>query len=445
MPTSWFVQNRPAAAQEIDNSYLNLTPAKPWLFTPHFGGGSNCWWGCTPRMLPEDFALQTTYGVGTDWPFSYSDLESYYCIAEEWMGISGYNGAQPAWRSRPYPLGPHRLNAPDEVLHKAYPDTFIPQPTARASQNIKGGRGKCCANGTCSTCPVDAKFTIHNSFGTPYEDPRVQLLLQSPVRTIRLGATTADGVQYQSSDGAEHTAFGNLIAIGANALFTPQLLEASGDSHTQLGKGLVEQVGVNVEVLLDGLDNFSGSTSLTGNGYMLYAGAHRATKAAALIQTINVPQRPLRMERGKWRQKMEIQVTFEDLRQAKNHVRAETESAKPVTRFEGISAYTQRGLAELDQDLNRVLSPLPVENIQVLEVTQTEGHIMGTTMMGTDPLLSVADHAGVHHRYRNLVLLGSGLFPTAAPANPTLTLSAMAIRTADWLQSSDPSNHGSMK
>ena len=185
MPTSWFVQNRPAAAQEIDNSYLNLTPAKPWLFTPHFGGGSNCWWGCTPRMLPEDFSLQTTYGVGTDWPFSYSDLESYYCIAEEWMGISGYNGAQPAWRSRPYPLGPHRLNAPDEVLHKAYPDTFIPQPTARASQNIKGGRGKCCANGTCSTCPVDAKFTIHNSFGTPYEDPRVQLLLQSPVRTIR--------------------------------------------------------------------------------------------------------------------------------------------------------------------------------------------------------------------------------------------------------------------
>jgi choline dehydrogenase-like flavoprotein len=37
----------------------------------------------------------------------------------------------------------------------------------------------------------------------------------------------------------------------------------------------------------------------------------------------------------------------------------------------------------------------------------------------------------VHHRWRNLFVLGGGSFPTISPANPTLTLSALSLRAAD--------------
>ena len=39
------------------------------------------------------------------------------------------------------------------------------------------------------------------------------------------------------------------------------------------------------------------------------------------------------------------------------------------------------------------------------------------------------DSFGVHHRLRNLVVLGGSMFPTAPPANPTLTLAALALRS----------------
>jgi choline dehydrogenase-like flavoprotein len=59
------------------------------------------------------------------------------------------------------------------------------------------------------------------------------------------------------------------------------------------------------------------------------------------------------------------------------------------------------------------------------------GHIMGTYRMGDDPKTSVVDSFQRSHDHNNLYLVGSGTFPTGGTANPTLTLSALAIRTAD--------------
>jgi glucose dehydrogenase len=59
------------------------------------------------------------------------------------------------------------------------------------------------------------------------------------------------------------------------------------------------------------------------------------------------------------------------------------------------------------------------------------GHIMGTYRMGDDPKTSVVDSFQRSHDHDNLYLVGSGTFPTGGTANPTLTLSALAIRTAE--------------
>jgi len=64
------------------------------------------------------------------------------------------------------------------------------------------------------------------------------------------------------------------------------------------------------------------------------------------------------------------------------------------------------------------------------------GHIMGTYRMGDNPKTSVVDSNQRCHDHNNLYLVGSGTFPTGGTANPTLTLSALALRTADNIVSS---------
>jgi choline dehydrogenase-like flavoprotein len=59
------------------------------------------------------------------------------------------------------------------------------------------------------------------------------------------------------------------------------------------------------------------------------------------------------------------------------------------------------------------------------------GHIMGTYRMGTDPRTSVVTPEQRSHDHANLFLLGSGVFPTGAASNPTLTIAALALRAVD--------------
>ena len=54
---------------------------KHWNFTVAFGGGTNCWFAQTPRLHPSDFKTNSMYGVASDWPITYEDLEPFYCEA----------------------------------------------------------------------------------------------------------------------------------------------------------------------------------------------------------------------------------------------------------------------------------------------------------------------------------------------------------------------------
>ncbi len=63
-------------------------------------------------------------------------------------------------------------------------------------------------------------------------------------------------------------------------------------------------------------------------------------------------------------------------------------------------------------------------------------HHMGTTRMSDDPHLGVTDATGRVHGVANLYVVGSSVFPTSGWANPTLTIVALALRTAEALSRS---------
>ncbi len=61
-------------------------------------------------------------------------------------------------------------------------------------------------------------------------------------------------------------------------------------------------------------------------------------------------------------------------------------------------------------------------------------HHMGTTRMSTDPTLGVVDGDCKAHDLDNLYIAGSSVFPTVGHANPTLTLTALALRLGEHLK-----------
>jgi choline dehydrogenase-like flavoprotein len=259
-------------------------------------------------------------------------------------------------------------------------------------------------------------------------------MLGATVRAVETAAGRATGVTYEQ-DGAVTEVGGDLVVLAAIAIFNPHVMLRSGLEHPLLGKRLHEQVGIGATIDLDGVDGFQGSTSMTGHGYMLYDGAHRAERAACLIEWFNIPY--IRLEPGKWRQRMVLRFVFEDLPDERNYVRPSAENPDmPEIVYDGHSDYTQRSLDTLAAAVPKLLEKLPVESIHITDhIEPTQFHIQGTTLMGDDPQQSVVDRNLVHHGVRNLLVLGSSVFPTGAPANPTLTIAALSLYAANRLTS----------
>ena len=102
----------------------------------------------------------------------------------------------------------------------------------------------------------------------------------------------------------------------------------------------------------------------------------------------------------------------------------------------------------------KVVNNIPEQNAIRLELARTEGlaifhaadtsklwasgrnpeHLLGGTVMGDDPDRSVTNAYGQTHEVDNLFVAGASLFPTSAGVNPTATLTALALRTADYLR-----------
>jgi choline dehydrogenase-like flavoprotein len=405
----------------------NNTPEKPWLFDPNFGGTSYSWTGCTPRFMPSDFQINSLYGVGLNWPISYDELEPFYSEAEQIMTVAGPDKT-PFPKSEKYPLPPHALSSVDKILNENYGVNYISQPSARATR--VGPRGKCCSSTICHLCPTNAKFTIENGM-TVYEDSRVELIYDAQVYSLEAYNDHIKSVLYVK-EGRQLKIDGDLIVLGANAIFNAHILLNCGDTNPNTGRYLSDQVSFFAYVFLDGLDNVGGGSKNPANGYMFYDAVDRSKLAASLIETYN--DFTLRNEFGKWRKIAKFKFMFEDIPNFNNYILKSSNILVPEVRYHGFSDYVIRGYENLRLTIDEVFSVLPVEEIHLDENVQKDGaHIMGTTRMSKSADLGTVDENMMHHQYRNLVLVGGSVFPSISPTNPTLTISALSIRAASKL------------
>ena len=93
-----------------------------------------------------------------------------------------------------------------------------------------------------------------------------------------------------------------------------------------------------------------------------------------------------------------------------------------------------RGAAFLAERLERWLRAAGADEVWHAPRLFVEArHSYGGTRMGNDPESSVVDRFGFVHDAPNLGVLGTSVYPTSGGHNPTLTLQALASRTAQHL------------
>jgi glucose dehydrogenase len=477
--------NQPGTGKEKYYDYADITKhAFKAGYNRMVGGSTWSWRGNCPRYLPSDFKLKSLYGVGRDWPLDYNELEPWYCDAEWELGVSGnhreLDGLFGAYRSRPFPMSGIPLTYSDEQIKKRIDGEdvlgtkvrVVTTPQARNSAFFDG-RPACEGESNCiPLCPIQAKYDATNHLRRLLQKPQIELRTAAVVTQIEQRAGRVTEVRYvdwRANPPKEHTVRATVVVLAAHAIESPKILRMSNlaNSSGQVGKNLMDHVQFElIASFPESLYPFRGPQSVTGledfregdfrkdrSAFRMTIGNDgwgRTGSPASVIGRL--------LDAGKFGSalpgEIEDQITrmvrlsfsTEMLADPNNEVDLSPKKdalgiPRPRFKFD-IGAYVEAGLRrgmEVSTELFKIMGatipppPLskPLDNAATKRMNwNTAAHIMGTCIMGDDPKDSVVNRWGKAHDLENLWIIGSSVFPTSATSNPTLTLAALALRTA---------------
>ena len=442
------------------------------------GGLAMHWGGVTPRWSPEDFRTRSLFGVGTDWPISYDDLDPFYQEAEELMGVAGEQGpAEMDPRGKPFPMAPmpltYNLGLLQEWSAKAG-ITMWSQPVAKNSRPFDG-RSECCRNDTCSPiCPIGAKYSPDFTWNRLRARNRITLYPRTLVRKLVL----ADGsMRIASAQAVQHTATGagtpvefraKKFVVAGGYVWSSHLLLLSAGSR--LPNGAANRSG-NVGKYLAGHRNqqafislplrmfpgINGQHSLLTKQFMRSPVGNKYLRHDLRVWESTFARGPrLRGDDGSLMLGDEIMSDWrERTRTGVARVRAyydvipdrSSELTLDGTRKNAWGDPLPR-LAFRDAPESAALRDYSVGALQalfqrmasagdgkVLQTVEDDGrgwqdHPAGGCRMGKDPATSVVDAWGRSHDHENLFVVGAPTCVSASCANGTLTFSALALRSA---------------
>ncbi len=434
----------------------HFRPDETWLdadggsFAPnnyyHPGGNSKFYGAVLMRYRAEDFSpLRHMGGTAPGWPITYEAFEPDYQAAEEMYQVRGALGEDPTepHHSRPYPFPPvphepdmvdlcNRLRA--QGLHPgALPlgvdiDLWLKGGaiTFDGFPNTRGGK-------------MDAE-TI--GLAQALQHPNVTLMTGARVtRLIADGARIA-AVEYER-DGQTQRLSAPLICLCAGAVKSAALLLASADAANP--KGLAnrsDQVGRNfmnhnITAVL-GLSPFRRNRSvyektIQMNDWYLTGGPNgeplgNVQMLGRITGPIMAAETGMPLPLAHWvaDHSVHLMTMSEDLPNPESRVMLR--DGQIVLKWERSNWAAH---AALNAKLKAVLKKAgwPVVLTKTFE-KRTPSHQCGTARMGHDPASSVVNPQCRAHDLENLFVCDASVLPTSGAANPSLTVAAIALRTA---------------
>lgn len=438
------------------------------------GGSTLAYWAVTPRFHESDFRTRTEDGVGEDWPLTYQDLEPYYTKVEYELGVSGPSGSEAnpfdPPRSKPFPTPAHEISCSARMLQRGAAKLglhLVQCPLAIPTRSW-GGRAACMRAGVCGIgCKIKAKSSIDVTYVPKAEATgRVQILTQCQAREITVGQDgRARSVIFFDSTGKERELFGRAIVVAGNAVETPRLLLMStssrfpqglANSNGLVGKYFMDHLNMPMTAVFpDWLEPWRGPMA-GGCLQDFYATDKRNGFARGWMTEVNNGfQWPLAVaweEKGwgaehksRMKQifghKIGLATIGEQLPDIRNQVRLDPDQKDhlglPVPLI--INEHRdndQAMLKAIKRHLHDLLAASGATEVSLMEYGPGRSlHYMGGCRMGTDPRNSVVNPWCATHDVSNLFIGDGSVFVTGAAVNPTLTIAAIATRTAEGMVS----------
>jgi choline dehydrogenase-like flavoprotein len=466
----WFVN-------DLENPYS--TPAgKPfsWQRLRIVGGRTLCWGRQSYRLSNLDLKAASHDGYGQDWPISYQDLDPYYNIVEEYVGISGAAEGNDALPDGHF-LPPMRMTCGEVHFRASMAMNFGRTVTIGRSAiitQVHNGRAACHYCGTCERGCVSYSY-----FSSPFttvkdalDTGKCTLLTNAVVAHVEMDPSTnlATGVTYV--DGATRqtkTIHGKAVILCAQALESTRILLNSstghhtaglGNSSGLLGRGLMDHstgAGASGELpqFQDAPDPYSGPHRANGIYVIRYRNTSKSTKQPNFIRGYGFQGSAgaqfneeaegfgvafkKAVKTGTYR--ISLGAFGESLARDENFVSIDPKLKDawgiPALHISMTHGDNEKALHEdAAASAAEMLEAAGAKNIDIRSTVAEPGmaiHELGTARMGDDPKTSVTDSYCQLHDVNNVFAMDGACFVSSGCQNPTLTMMAITVRACDRL------------
>lgn len=450
-----------------------------WIRGRQVGGKTFCWARESYRFSDNEFKAARRDGYGEDWPISYKELEPYYDLVEDYIGVSGSREGLSQMPDGKF-LPPMALSCGSvvakEVIERKFGWRVMPDRVANLTKYHRG-RPACHYCDQCARGCFTASYFNSPSVTLPAAAKTGKLTLISDAVVSHLlmdRGGRAEGVHYiDRVTRQHHQAYARVVVVAAGALESTRILlnskspshpDGVGNSNGVLGHylmdhftiegagGLIpslrstkrEAVGRPCGFLIPKYVNAGGSKDVNKNfvrGYRFDGDGSQEVYGHAFLSS----------EFGDdWRKRVREEVPYyfaieaqgECLPREDNYVRLEPDKKDawgiPVLHINATYGENEKAMAVAMREHTGAI----LDEMKLSDVTPTKNelsifgkniHECGTARMGSDPKKSVVDRNCSVHDTKNVFVTDGAVFTTQGCYEPTLTIMAISARAGEHI------------
>jgi gluconate 2-dehydrogenase alpha chain len=429
-------------------------------------------WG--ENALPEDTTL-------VDWPVSYDDLEPYYALLDELIGIAGDEDNPFIPRKNKYPLPPLRPTRMTQLFHKTTAAMGLHPHALPAGVNSKPYNGYPETKYSALSLgfgPINNDRWHAGMTSVPEALATGNLDLKTHCRVVKVltdGDGRTRGVEYVDANGTPHVQEASTVILCSYTFENVRLLLLSGDERHpnglgnntgQVGKHFMTKMFAHVDgyfpdmvfnrhaapasqtevlddFLADDYDSY-GEGGFVGGATLGIENGLMPIQISRQTLPPDVPRwgKGYKDHLREWQHWCTIRLQPDTLSYQRNFLdldpryRDKSGLGLPLIRI-------TYDLRENEQRLAEHLEGKAEEILREMGATKTwrgprftgvgSSHDLGGCRMGEDPVGAVVDPELRVHDTPGLYVLSGAVFPTCPGINPTLALWALCYRATEHL------------
>lgn len=455
---AWLDTRTTSGGWRVAKDFPNL-PA--WICKT-VGGTTTHWAGASLRFQSHEFRALSAYGKieGAnliDWPVDLEEMEPWYALAEEKMGVTRTNaidGLPGNNNFKVFAEGAKRIG-------------YTRCSTGRMAINsaARAGRGRCMQLGFCfQGCKSGAKWsTLYTEIPAAEKTGKLDLRPEAHVARIETDARgRASAVLYFDKDQVVQRQRARAVCVAGNSIETARLLlhsqsnqfpDGLANSSGQVGRNYMRHTTGSVYAYFDKPVHFYRGTVMAG--IIADEACHdpkRGFVGGYELETISLglPFYAAFLDPGSWGSGFTefmdnyantagLWIVGEDMPQKNNRVtlnlQVKDRFGIPVANVHYDDHPNDLAMRNHAYDRGEAL----YKSVGAIKAMRTppypSTHNLGTCRMSARPVDGVCDRNGRAHDVPNLFISDGSQFATGGSENPTLTIVSLAIRQSRYIAS----------